>query len=116
VFTSAKIIGISIVLLGGVAGAILIVVYSDHSSESPPASMSSVPPSPIGTVHTADWYIAHPAELKADDARCGSDAASIPQTACQNAATADQRLLAAQLGQAAAINASADKNAAAKGP
>lgn len=78
------------------AGGVLIVV-ENHGRQLPAV------PAPQ-TVHTADWYVAHPDVLKADDARCGSDAASIPQAACQNAATADQRLLAQQLQAAASAN------------
>ena len=107
----SKFIGIGIVGVG--IAAAVIVVAVNHSGQQNTASTVEINPPP-GTppqaVHTADWYVAHPDVLKADDARCGGDAASIPQAACQNAASADQRILAAQLGQAAAANASAAKS------
>lgn len=103
-----KLVGIGIVGVGIIAGAVIVIVNHSSQPNSPPVVSINPPPSlPAETVHTADWYVAHPDVLKADDIKCGSDAASIPQAACQNAATADQRLLAAKLGQAAASNASA---------
>jgi hypothetical protein len=93
-------IGVGIIAVALAGGTVIVI--ENHGTRS-----SAVPPPKI--VHTADWYVAHPDVLKADDARCGGDAASIPQTACQNAATADQRLLAQQLQGAASANAAAAK-------
>ncbi len=90
------------------AAGVLIVV-ENHRRQMP------LIPAPQ-TVHTADWYVAHPDILKADDARCGGNAASIPQTACQNAATADQRLLSQQLQGAASANAAAGKTSSPSTP
>jgi hypothetical protein len=100
--------GIGIIGIGIVAGvAVVIVNHSGQPNSTPVVSIAPPLSIPAETVHTADWYVAHPDVLKADDIKCGSDAASIPQAACQNAATADQRLLAAKLGQAATANESA---------
>jgi hypothetical protein len=112
----SKLIGLGIIAVGVVASAAVVIV--NHANHSPtPVSVSiNVPAPPSETVHTADWYVAHPDVLKADDTRCGDDAASIPQAACQNAASADQRILAAQLGQAAAANANAAKSQPPKTP
>jgi hypothetical protein len=96
-------IGIGIIVVALAGGAVIVVeTHGTQSHLAPPAQ----------TVHTADWYVAHPDILKADDARCGGDAASIPQAECQNAATADQRLLAQQLRGAASANAAAAKSPA----
>jgi hypothetical protein len=100
-------IGISIIAVAFAGGAVFAI--ENHGQQSHRVA-------PAETVHTADWYVAHPNMLKADDARCGSDAASIPVAACQNAATADQRLLAQQLQQAAATNAAAAKSSEPKTP
>ena len=104
--TSMK-IGIGIIALALAGGTVMM--FEHHGKQS------SIAP-PTETVHTTDWYVAHPDALKADDARCGSDSASIPQTACQNAATADDRLLSQQLQQAASGNAAAAKNPTPKAP
>ena len=100
-------IGISIVAIALAGGAVIVI--GNHRTPSPTAP-------PPQAVHTADWYVAHRDILKADDARCGGDAASIPQAACQNAATADQRLLAQQLQGAASANAAAAKTPATNTP
>ena len=104
--TSTKYIGIGIA--GAGIAAVLVIVIAGHegkSSGAAPVSTNQIFGTSGQIVHTADWYVAHPDMLKRDDAKCGGDAASISQAACQNAATADQRLLAAQLGQAAVSNA-----------
>jgi hypothetical protein len=115
-FTSPKAIGLGIVLVGVITAAVIVAIHPNHSPKASSISVNLPVAIPAVTVHTADWYVAHPATLKADDARCGSDAASIPQAACQNAATADQRLLAAQLGQASVINSSTGKASTPSGP
>ena len=110
---TSKFIGLAIIGIGTAAGMVVIAV--DHTGHPAGTSVGSIP-APPPVVHTADWYVAHPDVLKEDDARCAGDAASIPQAACQNAATADQRLLASQLGQAAAANAAAGKISQPKAP
>lgn len=112
----SKLIGLGVVAVGVVASAAVIIVNHTSRSSAPVSVSINVPAPPSETVHTADWYVAHPDVLKADDARCGNDAASIPQAACQNAASADQKILAAQLGQAAAANANAAKSQPPKTP
>jgi hypothetical protein len=100
-------IGIGIIAVALAAGTVIVI--ENHGTRS----SAVLPPQ---TVHTADWYVAHPDVLKADDARCGGDAASIPQAACQNAATADDRLLSQQLQGAASANAAAAKTPAPNAP
>lgn len=113
----SKLIGVGIVVVGIAAGSALIMMRSAHKRQvNGPASAVSVIVAPTEAVHTADWYVAHPDILKADDAKCGGDAGSISPAACQNAATADQRLLSLQLQQAGAANASAGKNQTSKTP
>jgi len=110
-------VGVTIIVVA-LAGGIVIVVASTarHGASSPEVTTSLQFAAPPQIVHTAEWYVAHPDVLKADEARCGSDAASIPQAACQNTASADQQLLAAQLQQAAAANAAAAKTSSPKTP
>ncbi|MGE4482942.1 hypothetical protein [Acidocella sp.] len=114
---ASKYIGVGIIGIGVAVGLVFVVINrGGHPESAPLVSINPSPGAPVQVVHTADWYVMHPDVLKADDIRCGSDAASIPQAACQNAATADQRLLAAQLGQAAATNAAAEKSSQQKTP
>ncbi len=115
-FAQSRLVGLGIITVGVVASTAIIIVNRTNHSPVPASVSINVPAPPSETVHTADWYVAHPDVLKVDDARCGGDAASIPQTACQNAASVDQRILAAQLGQAAAANANAAKSQSAKAP
>ena len=104
---TSKFIGVGIIAAGVVAGSAIIIISNGHKSDIAPSSE---------TAHTADWYVAHPDILKTDDAKCGGDAASIPLAACQNAATADQRLLSLQLQQAGATNTAAAKAQTPKTP
>ncbi len=114
---TSKYIDIGIVGIGVAVGVVFEVInHGDHPASAPLVSINPSSGAPTQVVHTADWYVMHPDVLKADDIKCGSDAASISQAACQNAATADQRLLTAQLGQAAATNAAAEKSSEQKTP
>lgn len=113
-YSASMKIGVVIIAIA-FAGGTVIVAESTGRHGTPVATSLQFTPPPQ-TVHTAAWYVAHPDVLKADEARCGSDAASIPQAACQNTASADQQLLAAQLQQAAAANAAAAKTSPPKTP
>jgi hypothetical protein len=114
---TSKYIGVGIIGAGVAVGVVFVMInHGGHPVSAPLVSINPSPGAPAQIVHTADWYVMHPDVLKADDIKCGSDAAAISQAACQNAATADQRLLAAQLGQAAATNAAAEKSPQQKTP
>ena len=115
-FAQSKLAGLGVIVVGVAASTAVVIVNRMNHSPVPASVSINVPVAPSEMVHTADWYVAHPAVLKVDDARCGDDAASIPQAACQNAASADQRILAEQLGQAAAANANAAKSQPPKMP
>jgi hypothetical protein len=69
---------------------------------------------PTAVVHTASWYVAHPDIAKQDEARCGDNAATISQVACQNVESAEEQLLANQMRSAATENSSSTKSSAVK--
>ncbi len=100
--SSSKII-IAFVAIALGAGAVIILSQSSHDEAVP-----AVPISPE-TVHTKAWYVAHPDIAKEDEARCGNNAASISEAACQNDASAENQLLEIELGNAAAENSAAAK-------
>lgn len=64
----------------------------------------------LGTVHSAEWYEAHPDTLKGDEKRCAGDAQSISQNACQNVYSAESSLGVKEMKDAA------DRNNAAPAP
>jgi hypothetical protein len=66
--------------------------------------------STIQVIHTTAWYVAHPDVAKKDEARCGNDAGSISEAACQNDASAEDKILETELSNAAAANEAAAKN------
>jgi hypothetical protein len=109
-------IGVTIIAIALAGGAVIVAESTGRHGASPSVTTSLQFPASQQTVHTADWYVAHPDILKTDEARCGGDAASISPAACQNAASADQQLLAAQLQQAAVANAAAAKTSLPKTP
>ncbi|MCU4162115.1 hypothetical protein AiwAL_18845 [Acidiphilium sp. AL] len=71
---------------------------------------------PAAAVHTASWYVAHPAIAKRDETNCGDNAASISPAACQNIESAEEQLLADELHQAAMSNSAKAKPNAAQAP
>jgi hypothetical protein len=87
-------------------GACAVFVLSKSGRYSPVAAQSIEP----DTVHTTAWYMAHPDIAKQDEARCGNDAASISEAACQNEASAENLLLENELRNAAAANSAAAKD------
>jgi hypothetical protein len=98
------IIGALAILFGG--GAVILIANVGTSHQGTPTTQIELMPPPP-EVHTANWYVAHPNVLKADEQRCAGDAARIPQVACQNAAAADAQLSAAEYANAAAALSSA---------
>jgi hypothetical protein len=89
--TAKMAFGVMVLVLGaGVVITIPALKRHQNSKALSPASMAIIVPSEI--VHSAAWYVAHPAMLKQDETRCAGDAASIPQAACQNADSADLQL------------------------
>ncbi len=101
--TSFNII-IASVIIGVGSGAVIVIAGSDRDSLAPAA------PSAPDAVHTTAWYVAHPDIAKQDEARCGNNAATISEAACQNDASAENQLLENELGNAAAVNSAASNN------
>lgn len=85
-----------IALIGAGVTAYVIRLSSPKAHNIPPSPLLITPPA-AAPVHTADWYVAHPAVLKADSARCGGNAASLSPAACQNVAAAEEQLAPSQL-------------------
>jgi hypothetical protein len=94
-----------VVILSAGAGAVVGISHLGRPSHAPtPSPQETVTaPSPV-IVHTAAWYVAHPDILKQDEQRCAGDAASLPQAACQNAASADFQISEIDMKNAAAAN------------
>ncbi len=108
---------IGMVAIAGVSGLIGGIEYNAHHSGrnlSGQEQMFELPPTAI--VHTASWYVAHPDIAKQDEARCGDNAATISQAACQNVESAEEQLLAIQMQNAAAANSASTKSNAMKVP
>lgn len=105
------IIGLAVIIAG--TGVIFGVDFNMRSSRNEASGQAGLS-TPAAAVHTANWYVAHPAIAKRDEARCGDNAASISQAACQNVESAEEQLLADEMHQAAMSNsANANPNAAA---
>ncbi|WP_284259128.1 hypothetical protein [Acidocella aquatica] len=107
------IIGVAVIIAE--TGVILGVDFNMRSSRNaaPGQARMSVP---AADVHTASWYVAHPAIAKSDEARCGDNAASISQAACQNVESAEEQLLADEMHRAAMSNSANAKPNAAPAP
>jgi predicted alpha/beta hydrolase family esterase len=108
-------IGVLLVALGG--GAVVVIAQNGRSfktTATQPPGISLI--APAASVHTADWYVAHPTVAKEDEERCGDDAASISSAACQNVESAEQELLANEMKSAAAANGSAGSSMNPKTP
>lgn len=99
---STKIAIGTIILLGG-GGAVIFIstIGPFHKSAATQQIVVGTPPSPP-VIHSAEWYVAHPDVLKVDEQRCAGNAATIPQAACQNVASADAQLAGADYAKAAA--------------
>jgi hypothetical protein len=98
-----------------VIGAATIVAINRNSifPEEISAGQGGPPPtSQPETVHSASWYVAHPDIAKQDEEKCGGDAGTIPQAACQNVESAEEQLLAQGLAQAAATNSNTSSSPA----
>lgn len=107
------IIGLAVIIAG--TGVIIGVDFNLRSSRN--AAPGQVGRSiPAAAVHTASWYVAHPAIAKSDEARCGDNAASISPAACQNVESAEEQLLADEMHQAAMSNSENAKPNAAPAP
>ncbi|MCB5945154.1 hypothetical protein LI953_10395 [Acidocella sp. KAb 2-4] len=105
------IIGLAVIIAG--TGVIVGIDFNMRSSRNAAPSQAGIS-APAATVHTASWYVANPAIAKRDEARCGDNAASISQAACQNVESAEEQLLADEMHQAAISNsANTNPNAAA---
>jgi hypothetical protein len=108
---------IGVVAIAGVSGLIGSIEYGAHRSSSTVSGQGQVfelPPTAI--VHTASWYVAHPDIARQDEARCGDNAATMSQAACQNVESAEEQLLAVQMRNAAAENSSSTKSNVMKAP
>jgi len=91
-----------VIILVGVGA---LIVFSNMSSPHMLGSSQKilvVPPAQAPEIHTAAWYVAHPDVLKVDEQRCAGDAATLPQAACQNIASADAQVAGADYAKAAA--------------
>jgi hypothetical protein len=112
---TAKIsIGVLLVALGG--GAVVVITQNGRSFKTTATQPGISLIAPAATVHTADWYVAHPTVAKEDEERCGDDAASISPAACQNVESAEQELLATEMKSTAAANGSAGSSMNPKTP
>jgi hypothetical protein len=99
---STKITIGTIILLGGGGAVILISTMGPfHKPAATQQIVVGMPPSPP-VIHSAEWYVAHPDVLQVDEQRCAGNATTIPQAACQNAASADAQLAGADYAKAAA--------------
>ena len=108
---------VAVVAIAGVSGLIGGIEYSAHRSGRSISGQGQVfELSPTAIVHTASWYVAHPDIAKQDEARCGDNAATISQAACQNVESAEEQLLAVQMRNAAAQNNALTKSNAMKVP
>jgi len=90
-----------------VTGAATIVVINRNSVFPNGISAGQgglQPTSQPETVNSTNWYVAHPDIAKRDEAKCGGNAGTIPQTACQNVESAEEQLLAQEMAQASAAN------------
>jgi hypothetical protein len=108
---------IGVVAIAGVSGLIGGIEYNAHRSDrtlSGQGQVFELPPTAI--VHTASWYVAHPDIAKQDEGRCGDNAATISQAACQNVESAEEQLLAVRMRNAADENSSSTKSNAMKVP
>ena len=113
--TNKIVIGVLVIAVGG--GTVIVISQKGQflriaPTRQPGAALTSSP----AAVHSADWYVAHPAIAKQDEDRCGEDAATISQAACQNVESAEQELLANEMKSAAATNGFAGSNNNAKTP
>jgi hypothetical protein len=98
------------VLIGGIE-------YGVHRSGSALSVQGQIfELAPTAVVHTASWYVAHRDIAKQDEARCGDNAATISQAACQNVESAEEQLLADQMRSATTENSSSTKSSAVKVP
>jgi hypothetical protein len=108
---------VSVVAIVGAGSLIGGIEYCAHRSGRTASGQGQVfEPSPTAIVHTASWYVAHPDIAKQDEARCGDNAATISQAACQNVEAAEEQLLAVQMRNAAAENSASTKSNAMKVP
>jgi hypothetical protein len=98
--TSIKLaIGVLTIAIG--SGAVILISHQNRNS----GQSETVPMNPgVPIIHTEAWYVAHPNIAKQDEDRCGGDAASLPQAACQNVASAEEELLVQQLQTQATAN------------
>lgn len=105
---------VAVVAMGsGIAG----IEYSIHPPSRALLKQGEAPQSvPGASVHTANWYVAHPGIAKRDEVRCGSNAAMISSAACQNVESAEEQLLADEMQKAALSNSSSTKSSAVKAP
>jgi len=103
-------IGLLVILAGGgCVGVMSEVSHSHQTSTSEPVVI--IQPTPPSTIHSAEWYVAHPDVLKVDERRCAGDASTMTPAACQNVASADTQLAGADYAKAAAtLNAGAKSN------
>ncbi|MDD2893565.1 MAG: hypothetical protein PHF20_06505 [Halothiobacillaceae bacterium] len=108
---------VAVVAIAGVSGLIGGIEYSVHRSGRSISGQGQVfEPPPTAVVHTASWYVAHPDIAKQDEVRCGDNAATISQAACQNVESAEEQLLAIQMRNAADQNNVPTKSNAMKVP
>ena len=94
-------IGIGAIILLGGGGAVIFIstIGPFHKPAATQQIVVGTPPS-LPVIHSAEWYVAHPDVLKVDEQRCAGNAATIPQAACQNAASADAQLAGADYAKA----------------
>jgi hypothetical protein len=100
-------IGIAVVVIAAAGGTVFAFHGGEGSSPGVPSAVIAI--IPPDTVHTADWYVAHPDVLKQDEGRCAGDAATISQASCQNVASADNQIGIVEMQKAAAQDGSSGK-------
>lgn len=98
---NVKLIVGGLIVLGGCGTFYLVVVNNRTKDADLPPPMTPALTAPP-QIHSAAWYVQHPEILKQDEQRCAGDAATLPQAACQNAASADAQLAGADYANAAA--------------
>jgi hypothetical protein len=100
-------IGFLVILAGG--GCVGVLSELSHRQQTGPSETIAInQPPPPPTIHSAEWYVAHPDVLKVDEQRCAGDASAMTLAACQNVASADTQLAVADYAKAAAtLNAGA---------
>ncbi len=104
--TGFKMLGVAIVAVVS-AGVVAVTIDQNHEARE---NKKIVVTSSIEHAHSASWYVAHPDTLKQDGHRCAGDATAISSAVCQNVASAESTIGAAEMKSVAAENATSATN------